>query len=336
MYYTASDISLLYDWDPLSKLQQWICGFKSSLWAAYYIDAMGRRETPAGDPSAQERDIRSTEVDILRYHQPQFIEIGLEHTCVQLGLDHLYPTLDSTKVNERNIETTIRKANIQAMPPNIKIEIHEGAIHKAVAQAKKNPAQLKDDDKNNQVVKKGNASGVKPITPTNEKANPGHAKKDSATAISSPPALDGRLSSEKTDFEKAEEKKTAHFMKRLENARLELQKRDRELEKLDEFLRSLTMRRTNTAKRETTRKTANERKKARGAQSVSDAKDVPVAATVTVPVGSPVKDETPGQALSESSGNKKKAILHSKSSSGNKVSKSSTSGWTAINHKKST
>ncbi|KAI5810339.1 hypothetical protein BZA77DRAFT_361362 [Pyronema omphalodes] len=220
------------------------------------------------------------------------------------------------------------------MPPNIKINMHGKKVRKAAAPAKENPAQLKDDDKNNKVVEKENASGVKPITPINKKAKPGHAKKETAMAVSSPPAVDGRLSSEKTDFEKAEEKKTAHFMKRLENARLELQKRDRELEKFDEFIRSLAMRRTNIVKRETTRKTANERNKARGAQPVSDAKDVPVAATVTAPVGSPVKDETPGQALTQSSGNKKKAILHSKSSSGNKISKSSTSGWTAINQRK--
>ncbi|KAI5810587.1 hypothetical protein BZA77DRAFT_361051 [Pyronema omphalodes] len=212
------------------------------------------------------------------------------------------------------------------MPPNIKIEIHQGAIRRAAAPAKKIAAQLIGNDKNNRVVKKENASGVKPITPIQKNKNPDHSARETVTAVPSPPALDGRLSSEKTDFERAEEKKTAHFMKRLENARLELrgnpEKRDRELEKLDEFLSSLTMRRTNTVKRETTRKTANERKKARGAQPVSDAKDVPVAATVTVPVGSPVKDGTSVQALSESSGNKKKNLLHSKSSSGNKISKS--------------
>lgn len=87
------------------------------------------------------------------------------------------------------------------------------------------------------------------------------------------------------------------------------------------------------AKRDAARKAYYERKEALGAQTASKSndKDAPVAA----PAGSPLQITTaaPSQASTESSGNKKD-ILHSKTSSGNKVAKSSSNGWTAINHRK--
>jgi hypothetical protein len=106
------------------------------------------------------------------------------------------------------------------------------------------------------------------------------------------------------------------------------------LDELESFTRSMAMERA--AKRDAARKAFYERKKALGAQPASADKDAPIAAPIAALVGSPLKNVTaaPGQASSESSGNKKKDILHLKSSSGNKIAKSSSSGWTAINHRK--
>jgi hypothetical protein len=106
---------------------------------------------------------------------------------------------------------------------------------------------------------------------------------------------------------------------------------DKELDELERITRSMAMQRA--AKRDAARKAYYERNKALGAQtaSKSNAKDAPVAA----PVGSPLKITTvaPSQTSTESSGNQKD-ILHSKTSSSNKVLKSSSSGWTAINRRK--
>lgn len=110
--------------------------------------------------------------------------------------------------------------------------------------------------------------------------------------------------------------------------------RDRELEELDRFIGSMARRRIAAA--ETARKAGHGRKRARGAQPVSRDTQPGAAASIAAPVESPVKiEEAPRQDASESSRDKKKKdILHLKSSSGNKVAKSGSSGWTAINHRK--
>ncbi|KAI5816724.1 hypothetical protein BZA77DRAFT_293048 [Pyronema omphalodes] len=136
---------------------------------------------------------------------------------------------------------------------------------------------------------------------------------------------------EMTGYEKKEEKRNAHFMKRLENARQHLQNRDRELDKLETFVRSMAMGRI--VKPGTARKAFNERKKAPGSQPASADKGAPIAISNAAPVGSPRKSAASGKAASESSRNKKD-ILHLMSSSGNKVSKSSSGRWAAMNHRK--
>ncbi|KAI5783840.1 hypothetical protein FPQ18DRAFT_418997 [Pyronema domesticum] len=124
---------------------------------------------------------------------------------------------------------------------------------------------------------------------------------------------------EMSDFEKETEMKNAHFVKRLANARQQIENRDKDLDEIERLTRSIATGRR--AKRDAERKAYFKRKKAAAAKPAPELNDAPVDAPA------------PAQASHEPISNKKD-ILHLKTSSGNKVVKCSAGGWTAINHRK--
>ncbi|KAI5815120.1 hypothetical protein BZA77DRAFT_388708 [Pyronema omphalodes] len=223
---------------------------------------------------------------------------------------------------------------------------HKNPTRKGIALVKKDPTTNVD---NKGIINKENGRPAKHAISTQQPKEPGHSAGNDASVVkhhpssNSPgipqpagtePAATRRPLSEMTDFEREEARINARFERRLEIARQQLQIRDRELEELDRFISSMARRRI--AATETARKAGHERKRARGAaEPVSRDMEAGVPAPIAAPVEASVKKEAPRQDASESSRDKKKKdILHLKSSSGNKVAKSGSSGWTAINHRR--
>ncbi|KAI5786669.1 hypothetical protein FPQ18DRAFT_393699 [Pyronema domesticum] len=132
------------------------------------------------------------------------------------------------------------------------------------------------------------------------------------------PAPAVRLPSEMTDFEKETEAKNAHFVKRLSNAQKKLDQRDKEIEEMERWTHSLAMERR--AKRDAARRQYYERKRAADTKSALESSDAPADAP------------TPTTAEGSRQPQKEKDLLHK--SSGNKIAKPGTGGWTPINHLK--
>ncbi|KAI5790539.1 hypothetical protein FPQ18DRAFT_306469 [Pyronema domesticum] len=164
-----------------------------------------------------------------------------------------------------------------------------------------------------------------PVTPTDDPAldMPGHTPFNSPgmhRLAKNRPAPSRRPFEEMSDIEKETERKNAHFFKRLANARQQLENRDKDLDEIERLTRSIAMGRL--AKRDAARKEHFERKKATAAKPAPELNNAHV------------NSMAPPQTFHRPISNKKKDILHLKTSSGKKVAKFSSGGWTAINHRK--
>jgi hypothetical protein len=150
-------------------------------------------------------------------------------------------TKASTAAAQGRVDSSTKKlASLNLQDPEAKayhlFGIYEDPIREATTQAKGNPTPAMEY---NEVADKENARPAKPVLPTHQNEGLAHSADDPASDVQphtpfnsvgihrlarNRPAPVRRPLSEMTDFEKEQEKKNAHFAKRLENARQQLRK----------------------------------------------------------------------------------------------------------------
>lgn len=143
-------------------------------------------------------------------------------------------------VQGRVDSSTKQLASLNLQDPEAKashlFDIYEDPICEATTQAKEDPTLAVE---HNEVADKENARPAKPALPIHQNEGPAHAADDPASDVQphtpfnsvgihrlarNRPAPVRRPLAEMTDFEKEQEKKNAHFVKRLKNAHQQLRK----------------------------------------------------------------------------------------------------------------